>query len=126
MGLSEKQLARLQQKLANVNIIDAILVKSDKLRFYTEKRWEPDYENFKGNPAEEDVPMVENEVKINHRFQTATVVKLPVVTSVEMGKYDLAVGDTVIYRVNEITEFDLVKGIDYLKPYQIIGVIKAK
>ena len=124
MGISEKQLAKLRAKVANVEVMDAIIVKADKLRTWSEKRWEPDYDNFKGDPTKDDVPMVEKEVKINYRFQTATVVKLPKVSSVEIDKYGIEVGDTVVYKVNEVIEFDLIKGLDYLKPYQIVAVIK--
>lgn len=60
----------------------------------------------------------EREVEISKRFQEATVLRLP------EGETRFNVGDTIIYNVGSIFEFDFIKGVSIIFKYDPVALVK--
>jgi hypothetical protein len=115
---------RLADKLAIHNPVEGrILVCPDKLRTYK-------YKGFNSTPVDPDVKeeditsetemrMEEAEMTANHKFQTAVVLQKPS----DETRFDI--GDTVVFYLGALEEFDLVKGVSILRKYDVVTYIKV-
>jgi hypothetical protein len=90
-----------------------------KLRTYESVDKEPDYEAGKAeglNPVTDEMPMKRKVYTINKAYQRAIVLQ------VSRNEQRLKVGDTVIYKVSNLLEFDLIPKVSMLKNFEIIAI----
>jgi hypothetical protein len=99
-----------------------VLVHPLKLRTYESVTKEPDMEAVKAaklNPMEDEIPhemMKQKIYDINHTYQRAIVLQ------VAKNEQKLVVGDTIIYKVSNLNDFDLIKGVSVLKNFEVIAI----
>ena len=76
----------------------------------------PENEEF---PDKEDpvIQTEEKEIKISKRFQEAIVLKLP------EGETRFNIGDTIVYNVGSIFEFDFIKGVSVICKYDPVALL---
>lgn len=97
-----------------------ILVHPLKIRSYQTTDTVLDDEANKGkNPMIDELKTKKKVLTINYAYQKAVVVNVPANIT------NIAVGDTIIYRINNLQDFELVKGVSMLKAYEVIGIIKG-
>ena len=115
-----KKIQNLVNKCSNIEPLDGrVLVHPMKLRTYESVTKEPDYEAAKGkNPIEEEMPMKQKIYTVNYAYQRAVVLQ------VAKNEPRLKVGDTIIYKVSNMLEFDLIKGVSMLKNFEVIAIEK--
>ncbi len=106
-----------------------ILVHPLKLKTYKETQvfptgipYQKEEEAYEGKtpavgPINEEVQTEEKEIEINKRFQEAIILKLP------ESETRFNVGDTIIYGVGSIFEFDFIKGVSIIYKYDPIALV---
>ena len=100
-----------------------VLIHPLKLRTYESTVPEPDYEAAKEqglNPTEDEMPMKRKVHTINKVYQEAIVLQ------VAKNEVKLHIGDTVIYRVSNVIDFDLIPNVAILKNFEIIAINRGK
>ena len=119
-----KKIENLIEKCANIIPLDGrVLVAPLKLRTYkklghTAKPVNPNI-NEDEIDAETEMVMVEEMQDVNYRFQKAIILQVPRNRLPHESKFD--VGDTIIYNVGDLVEFDLIKGVSMLRAHQVIA-----
>jgi hypothetical protein len=97
-----------------------ILVHPLKLRSYKTTDMVPDDEANRGkNPMLEELKLKKKVLTVNYAYQKAIVLNVP------SNITNIAVGDTIIYRLNNLQDFELIKGVSMLKGYEVVSIIKA-
>lgn len=98
---------------------DRLLVQPLPLRTYEETDTVLDDEANKGkNPMLEELQTKQKVVTINYMYQEA------VVLNVSENIKDIQIGDHVIYKVSNLTNFDMVEGVSMLRRYEVIAIKK--
>jgi len=112
----------LVDKCSNIELLDdRVLVMPLKIRSYKQEDVVLDDEANKGkNPIKDELVTKKQEVTINYSYQKA------IVLAKSFNVKDVEIGDTVIYKLSNLIEFDLIKGVSMLKRYEIIGKIKGE
>lgn len=114
-----KKIETLIAKCANIKLLDdRVLVAPLKLRTYettdtTVDKGDP--ENKGKDPSKDIMKTTKKVYDVNYTYQKAIVV------AKSDNIKDLNIGDTIIYRISNLIDFDLVKGVSLLKRYEIIG-----
>lgn len=115
-----KKIENLVKKCSVIEPLDGrVLIHPLKLRTYESVNPEPDYEAAKAqglNPQEDEMPMKKKIYTINRTYQRAIVLKTA------RNEQRLKVGDTIIYKVSNLLEFDLIPGVSMLKNFEIIAI----
>jgi uncharacterized protein YegJ (DUF2314 family) len=95
-----------------------ILIRPDKLRTYETTDTVLDEEANKGkNPMLDELKTKRKVLTINYAYQTGVVINVP------SNITNMKVGDQIVYRVNNLQEFDLIKGVSMLKSYEVVAII---
>jgi len=116
-----KKVMNLVEKCKAFQMLEGrILVTPLKLRSYTTTDTVLDEDANKGkNPMLDELKTKRKVLTINYAYQKAVVVNVPGNIT------NIAVGDTIIYRLNNLQDFELVKGVSMLKAYEVVGIIKG-
>lgn len=106
-----------------------IIILPGKVRTYKERQMVPkplDPESFKidedydeSNEVIPEVTMEEELIDVNYRYQKAVVLQKP------DDENRLNVGDTIIYQIGTIFDFDLIKGVSLIRKWDVIAVVKG-
>lgn len=97
---------------------DRLLVHPLKLRTYETTDTVLDEEANKGkNPMVDELKTMQKVVEINYKYQEA------VVLNVSANIKDITVGDTIIYKVSNLLEFDVVPEVSMLKRFEVIAKV---
>ena len=116
-----------QQKLmtacAVVNPLEGrILVAANKVRTYKDKIFEskPVDSEVKEEDITVETEMVMEEVigNVNYRNQTAIVLQ----KSEDEERFNI--GDTLLFDIGALQEFDYIKGVSVLRKWDVVGVLK--
>lgn len=108
---------RLAIKCADIKPLEGrILVAPNKVRTYKDKGFEStpvDSEATDEAIVAGETEMIMKEVirDVNYRFQTAVVLQKP------EDETRFNIGDTIIYELGALQEFDLIKGVSTLRKY---------
>lgn len=113
-----KKTEKLIDKVKDLKPLEGrVLIVPDKVRTYKDKGLEgkPKDPNIKPEDIDAETEMVMEEVitDVNYRFQTGTVIQ----KAEDETRFE--VGDTVIYQIGALKEFDLVKGVSILRKYDV-------
>lgn len=113
---------RLADKCANIKPLEGrILIAADKVRTYKDKRFEskPVDSEVKEEDITSDTEMIMEEVlgDVNYRHQTAVVLQKP------EGEERFDIGDTIIYNIGMLQEFDFIKGVSLIRKYDVVGTV---
>jgi len=115
-----KKVENLVKKCSNIEPLDGrVLVHPLKLRTYESINPEPDYEKAKEeglDPMKDEMPMKQKLYNVNYAYQRAIVLQ----TAPNEPK--LKVGDTIIYKVSNLIDFDILKGVSLLKNFEVIAI----
>ena len=100
-----------------------ILVAANKVRTYKDKTFEStpvDPEVKKEDIIPGTTEMVLQEVigNVNYRYQTAIVLQ----TSDDEERFNI--GDTVLFDLGALQNFDYIKGVSVLRKYDVVGIIR--
>ena len=107
-----------------------ILIQPLKLKTYMEEQivntgmpYQEENEAYTGeipamDPIDEEVQTETKEVEVNKRFQEAIVLKLP------ENETRFKIGDTIIYMIGALYEFDFIKGVSILHKYDPVAIIE--
>jgi len=115
---------KLIEKCADIEPLEGrIFILPDKVRTYKDKRLigrpkdpEVKEENI---DSETEMVMIEEMVDVNHRFQTATVLKVP------EDEIRFKAGDMLVYTIGTTFEFDLIKGVSFIRKYDVVAVVRG-
>lgn len=121
--MTNKQL-KLIKACSDIKPLDGqSLVLPFKIRTYKDKQFvgKPKDPKIKEEDIEADTEMVmiEEEVDVNYRYQTALVIQVP------LDETRFEVGDTIIYGIGSLYDFDYVKGLSLIRKYDVVAVVKG-
>ena len=108
---------RLAEKCANIEPLEGrILVCADKVRTYkttglTSKPVDEDVSDDEVIAGETEMVLEEVEQVANYRYQTGVVLQLP------KDEVRFSIGDTIIFELGALSEFDYIKGVSTLRKY---------
>lgn len=114
---------RLEIKCASYKPLDGrVLVEPLRVRSYKTAghRTEVNIDE-EGNPildeeGEATQKMIEQEGSVNYRYQIANVLAIPT------DETRFEVGDTVVYEIGNLMEFDLIKGVSMIRKFNVVAV----
>jgi len=114
-----KKIERLIEKCATIKPLEKrILVAPEKIRTY--KHTHPvldDKKNIGKDPLKDEMATKVIEEDINYRFQKAVVLQ----KADDETRFNI--GDTIVYNVGSLVEFDLFKGVSILRAYDVVAVL---
>ena len=112
---------RLIEKCSQVSPLEGrILVSPERVRTYKQEQTFRDDEASAGsNPVTDEQKTKTTIVDVNYRYQKAVVLKT------YEGEDRFTVGDTIIYGIGALDEFDLFKGVSILRKYDVVAVVEA-
>ena len=121
--MTNRQL-KLVEKCSTLEPLDGrVIVLPNKVKTYKDLQFvgRPKDTEIKEQDIEPDTEMVmiEEEIDVNYRYQTAMVLKVP------SDEIRFNVGDTIIYVANTAFDFDYVKGTSLIKKYDVVAVVKT-
>jgi len=113
---------KIVEKFSTITPLEGrILVLPNKLKTYKAKQFVGRPKDPKVDPkdidADTEMMMVEELVDVNYRYQTATVIQIPI------DEDRFKVGDTILYTVGTTFDFDYVKGVSLIRKYDVIAVV---
>ena len=110
---------RLIEKCSQVSPLEGrILVSPERVRTYKQEQTFRDDEASAGsNPVTDEQKTKTKIVDVNYRYQKAVVLKT------YEGEDRFAVGDTIIYGIGALDEFDLFKGVSILRKYDVVAIL---
>jgi len=115
-----KKIENLVKKCSVFEPLDGrVLIHPLKLRTYESVQQEPDLdseENKGKNPMEDELVMKRKVYDVNYNYQKAIVVQIG------PNEQKLNIGDTIIYKVSNLIDFDVIKGISMLKGFEVIAI----
>ena len=115
------KIQRLIEKCSQVLPLERrILVYPEKVRTY--KHTHPvldDEKNIGKDPLKGEMSTKVIEEDINYRFQKAVVLQ----KTDDETRFNI--GDTIVYNVGSLVEFDLLKGVSILRAYDVVAVVEA-
>jgi hypothetical protein len=117
-----KKIVRLIEKVRHFEMLDGrVLIHPLKLRTYeVEDSVKDDEANRGKNPMLEELKMKRKILTINYAYQEGVVLNVPA------NIINIKVGDRVVYRINNLQEFDLIKGVSMLKSFEIVAIVGLK
>ena len=117
-----KKIESLIDKCKDIEMLDGrVLVHPLKLRTYTMTDRVLDEAANKGkNPMIDELKTVEKDVVINYTYQKA------VVLNIANNVTNVKINDVIVYRISNLMEFDLIKGVSMLKSYEIVAILKGE
>ena len=118
-----------QQKLmaacAVINPLEGrVLVAANRVRTYKSTGFEskpvdPEVKEEDIIPGETEMALVEVETKVNYRYQTAVVLQ----KSEDEVRFNI--GDTVLFDLGALQDFDYIKGVSTLNKYDVRFVLRG-
>jgi len=114
---------KLMVKCETINPLEGrILVAANKVRTYKDLRFEstPVDPEVKEEDITSETEMIMEEVMgdVNYRYQTAVILQ----KSADEKRFDI--GDTVLFDIGALQEFDFIKGVSSLNKFDVRFFIK--
>jgi len=115
---------RLALKCVDIKPLEGrIIVIADRVRSYKgtgfeSKPVDPDVKEEDIVQGETEMALEEVETKVNYRYQTAVVLQTPE----DEIRFD--VGDTVLYDIGSLVDFDFVRGTSMIRKFDVVAVIR--
>jgi hypothetical protein len=96
-----------------------VLIQPRKLITYTKTESVPDMEKNKGKGPEEPYEFIDKKTKVNRSQQLAEVLSIG---TLDPDKTPYKVGDVVVYPLNSVMDFELIKGCKLVYAHNILGI----
>jgi len=98
-----------------------VLIHALKIRQVKQSDYSFDLADTKANegkdPSKHRVDLKKIQPKVNAKYQEAIVLQVP------LDENRFRVGDTVVYSIGLLNQFDLIKGVSVLRKYDIAAVV---
>jgi len=111
-----KKTLRLIEKGTNYTPLEGrILIVPNKIRTHKDKGFESRPVDPDSDPMDPDREMIMQEVitDVNNNFQTGIVIQKP------EDETRFNVGDTIVFQLRALQEFDLIKGVSMIRKYDV-------
>ena len=115
---------KLVEKCNSINPLEGrVLVAADKVRTYKDKQFESSPVDSEVRPEDitSETEMIMTEVigNVNYRYQTAVVLQ----KSEDELRFNI--GDTVLFDLGALQNFDYIKGVSTLNKYDVRFVLRS-
>ena len=116
---------RLADKCANIEPLEGrVLILPDKVRTYKSvgyisKAVDPTVSDDAIIEGETEMMLEEVEQDVNYTCQTAVILQAPKTED------RFKVGDTIIYSIGSIEDFDFIKGVSEIRKYDVRHVLRS-
>lgn len=123
--MTQKQIEKIIKQASKIQLLDAstILIAPLKTRTSKVKEFEPvdgkQLVSAKLDSEIKDTKVKEVEREVKLEYQEAILIAL----APDL-KLDIKLGDTIVYNIHAVADFDYIKGVQITKVYNIIGVVK--